>query len=86
MKAIRPSLIITILILFLIIGYLYVSESFITEEEKAKYPNFVSETPANVFFLNPPKEVDQKTGLKKGRQIKYACDVDGKDCKFDLLF
>jgi hypothetical protein len=86
MKSIRLSLIITILILFLIIGYLYVSESFITEEEKAKYPNFVSETPANIFFLNPPKDVDPKTGLKKGRQIKYDCDPTGKDCKFDLLF
>jgi hypothetical protein len=86
MKQIRLSLIITILILFLIIGYLHGSESFITEQEKAKYPNFVSETPANVFFLIPPKDVDPKTGIKKGRQIKYDCDPTGKDCKFDLLF
>lgn len=86
MKSIRLSLIITILILFSIIGYLYVSESFITEEEKAKYPNFVSETPANVFFLNPPKGVDPKTSLKRATQVKYDCDLTGTDCKFDLLF
>jgi hypothetical protein len=86
MKPIRLSLIITILILFLIIGYLYVSESFITQEEKDKYPGFDSETPANVFFLNPPNDVNPKTGIKKGRQIKYDCDPTGKDCKFDLLF
>lgn len=78
--------VIIILILLFIIGYLYVSESFITEEEKANYPNFVSEMSANVFFLNPPAEVDPKTGIKRGRQIKYDCDPSGKDCKFDLLF
>jgi hypothetical protein len=56
MKPIRLSLIITILILFLIIGYLYVSESFITPEQKAKYTKIDSETSANVFFLNPPND------------------------------
>ena len=88
MKPIRLSLIITILILFLIIGYLYVSESFITPEQKAKYTKIDSETSANVFFLNPPNDgdVDPKTGIKKGTQIKYDCQTSGKDCRFDLLF
>jgi hypothetical protein len=98
MKLIRLSLIITILILFLIIGYLYVSESFIplTDEEKNQYTNFFSQTPANVFFLNPPPSggVDPKTGIKKGSQIKYDCQTPapgtpgrlGTDCKFDLRF
>ena len=85
MKSIRSTLIITILLLFLI-GYLYVSESFITDEQKAKYPNFVSESDAHVFFLNPPKDVDQRTGLKKGTQVKYDCNETGKNCKFDLVF
>jgi hypothetical protein len=88
MKPIRLSLIITILILFLIIGYLYVSESFttLTPEQKAQYTNFDSATSANVFFLNPPNDVDPKTGIKKGTQIKYDCQTSGKDCRFDLLF
>ena len=86
MKSIRYPLIISILLLFLIIGYLYanIAESFITEKEK--YPNFVSETPVYVFFLNVPKDVDPKTGVKKGRQIKYDCDATGQDCKFDMIF
>lgn len=95
MKPIRLSLIITILILFLIIGYLYVSESFtITDQQKATYTNFYSESQANVFFLNPPNDVDSKTGIKKGTQIKYNCATPapgtpvrpGTDCQFDLLF
>lgn len=90
MKPIRLSLIITILILFLIIGYLYVSESFstLTPQQKAQYTKFDSATSANVFFLNPPNDgdVDPKTGIKKGTQIKYDCQTSGKDCKFDLLF
>jgi hypothetical protein len=102
MKPIRLRLIIIILILFLIIGYLYGSESFAPEEEKErypnsvyetssgvfvlKYPNYVNETTAGVFFLNPPKDVDPKTGIKKGKQIKYDCDQSGKDCKYDLKF
>lgn len=102
MKPIRLSLIITILILFLIIGYLHGSESFVTIEEKEKYPNFVyatesgiyfkkypnfvNEIKSKVFFLNPPKDVDPKTGIKNGKQIKYDCDQSGKDCKYDVQF
>jgi hypothetical protein len=62
----------------------------VTDEQKAayatEYNNFVSATPVNVFFLNPPSDVDQTTGIKKGIQIKYDCDPTGEDCKFDLRF
>ena len=60
MKPIRLRLIITILILFLIIGYLYGSESFIPEqEEEEKDPNIVYETSSGVFFLKYPNYVNE---------------------------
>lgn len=62
----------------------------VTDEQKAayskEYNNFVSATPVNVFFLNPPSDVDQTTGIKKGIQIRYDCNPSGEDCKFDLKF
>lgn len=65
-------------------------EYFITVDE-SKYPNMVYQKDTNLLFLNIPpkignKNVDRATGIFRATQIKYDCDANGENCKFDLIY
>ena len=87
--------ILIIALCFLIVTILVVNSVKIKLEYFAvnpkDYKNFVYQKDTNLLLLNIPptinnKPVNNRTGIVKATQVKFDCNKDGDDCKYDLIF
>ncbi len=91
-KNILISIMIILIIMVLFSNSLKIKlEYFATVVDPTQYPNMVYKKDTNLMFLNIPldvegKPVNQKTGIFNATQIKYDCDANGFNCKYDLIY
>ena len=90
-KKILTILLIILTIVALCFNSMKIKLEYFITVDPTNYPNMVYQKDTNLLFLNIPsdvdgKPVDKKTGIFNATQIKYDCDPNGDNCKYDLIY